>query len=134
MSYVKQTWADDETGATPITAAKLLHIEDGIAAVTTPPDATPTVKGLSQLAGDLGGTADAPTVVGGTHHTHTASQVSDSTTIGRAIVTAGSAASVRSLTGALLGTGVVEAKTITQAAYDALGGSVDASTLYLIVG
>ena len=38
--------------------------------------ATAAVPGLVQLAGDLSGTATAPTVTGGTHHGHTAGQVS----------------------------------------------------------
>lgn len=38
--------------------------------------ATGTTTGVLQLAGDLGGTATAPTVTGGTHHSHTASQIS----------------------------------------------------------
>jgi hypothetical protein len=33
MAYDKQTWADGEAGGTPITAARLLHIEQGIADV-----------------------------------------------------------------------------------------------------
>lgn len=32
MAYSEQTWADGSGGATPVTAARLLHIEDGIAA------------------------------------------------------------------------------------------------------
>lgn len=35
VSYVKQTWADDAAGATPIMAANLNHMEDGIAAAQT---------------------------------------------------------------------------------------------------
>lgn len=31
MAYTVQTWADDPIGATPITAAKLNHMEAGIA-------------------------------------------------------------------------------------------------------
>lgn len=30
MPYTKQTWADDEAGGTPLSAARLAHIEDGI--------------------------------------------------------------------------------------------------------
>lgn len=52
------------------------------------------------LAGDLGGTATAPTVIGGTHHTHTASQISDSTTVGRSLVTAVDAPTARTAIGA----------------------------------
>lgn len=36
MPYVPQTWTDGAPGGTPITAAKLNHIEAGISAVTTP--------------------------------------------------------------------------------------------------
>lgn len=36
MSYSKQTWADGELGATPITAARLNHMEDGIEAADVP--------------------------------------------------------------------------------------------------
>ncbi|MGE4428793.1 MAG: hypothetical protein AB7G37_20245, partial [Solirubrobacteraceae bacterium] len=71
----------------------------------TAPDATTTVKGIVQLAGDLGGTAAAPTVPGlagkaPSSHTHTASQVSDSTSTGRALITAADAAAARSAIGA----------------------------------
>lgn len=53
---------------TQLTAAALDHIEDGIVAASDTSaggavvDATPTVKGVVQLAGDLAGTATAPTV------------------------------------------------------------------------
>jgi hypothetical protein len=40
-------------------------------------DATASATGNVKLAGDLGGTAALPTVTGGTHHTHTSSQISD---------------------------------------------------------
>lgn len=30
MAYTKQVWRDSETGGTPITAARLNHMEDGI--------------------------------------------------------------------------------------------------------
>lgn len=30
MSYIKQTWSDGEAGGTPLTAARLNHMEDGI--------------------------------------------------------------------------------------------------------
>ena len=35
MAYTKQTWADGEEGNTPITAARLNHIEDGVSAADT---------------------------------------------------------------------------------------------------
>ncbi|MGW5514255.1 hypothetical protein [Nocardia africana] len=64
------------------------------------PDATSSVKGIIQLTGDLGGSAASPTVPGlagkaPTVHTHTASQISDSTTTGRQLVTATDAAAAR---------------------------------------
>lgn len=31
MAYVKQSWKDGKGGGTPITAARLNHIEDGVA-------------------------------------------------------------------------------------------------------
>lgn len=95
----------------------------------TPADATTTTKGVIQLAGDLGGTAAAPTVPGlagkantshthddryytetetdtllsgksATGHTHTASNISDSTTVGRSVLTATDAAAARTAIGA----------------------------------
>lgn len=36
MSYTKQTWADGPGGGTPVSAARLQHIEDGIAATDNP--------------------------------------------------------------------------------------------------
>lgn len=109
------------------------------------PDATTSVKGSIQLAGDLGGTAAAPTVPGlankvdtgdtrltnartptahatthatggtdvltpaaigaaATSHTHTAANISDSTTVGRSVLTAVDAASARTAIGAGTGT------------------------------
>lgn len=40
-----------------------------------------TTEGIVQLAGDLAGTATAPTVTGGTHHGHTSGQVSGLATV-----------------------------------------------------
>lgn len=69
------------------------------------PDATTTSKGLIQIAGDLAGTAAAPTVPGlatkaSLVHTHTASQISDSSAIGRTIIAAADATAVRTAIGA----------------------------------
>lgn len=64
------------------------------------PDATESVKGKIKLAGDLGGTADLPTVpaLSGMmviindkapiEHTHTVVDITDSTSVGRSLVTA----------------------------------------------
>lgn len=103
------------------------------------PDATTTAKGIVQLAGDLGGTAAAPTVPGlagkantsHTHstaqvtgldtalagkasssHTHPASQVSDSTTVGRSVLTAADAAAARTAIGAQV-SGAIGGVTVT---------------------
>ncbi|WP_454199607.1 hypothetical protein [Nocardia sp. Marseille-Q1738] len=69
------------------------------------PDATTSSKGIVQLAGDLGGTAASPTVPGlagkaNTAHTHTATDISDSTTVGRDVLTAASQAAARTAIGA----------------------------------
>lgn len=91
------------------------------------PDATTSVKGKLKLAGDLGGTADAPTVpglanksnTGHTHaitdvsgldvalagksptgHAHAATDISDSTTVGLSVLKALNATAARSAIGA----------------------------------
>lgn len=69
------------------------------------PDADATTKGILQLAGDLGGTAASPTVPGlagkaNASHTHVATDVSDSTATGRAVLTAADAAAARTAIGA----------------------------------
>ncbi|NEW27233.1 hypothetical protein [Nocardia cyriacigeorgica] len=69
------------------------------------PDATASVKGLVQLAGDLGGTAAAPTVPGlagkaPAVHTHPATDIVDSSAVGRAVLTAANAADARTAIGA----------------------------------
>ncbi|WP_280438937.1 hypothetical protein [Nocardia cyriacigeorgica] len=69
------------------------------------PDATASVKGIIQLAGDLGGTAAAPTVPGlagkaPTVHTHPATDITDSSAIGRSVLTAATQAAARSAIGA----------------------------------
>lgn len=62
MAYTKQSWVDGD-GTRPLSAARLTHIEDGIGgAHALAADATTTTKGVVQLAGDLAGTATAPTV------------------------------------------------------------------------
>lgn len=62
MSYDKQTWADGSGGGTPITAARLGHIEDGIEAAHDlgTSDATPDtiVRRAPANGGDLGGWAE----------------------------------------------------------------------------
>jgi hypothetical protein len=92
MAYVKQTWVDGQAGGTPVSAARLNHMEDGIEAASTgggagtvtsvngvgpdgtgnvvitagdvTPDADSATKGKIQLTKGLTGTADAPDVVG----------------------------------------------------------------------
>lgn len=94
------------TGQTPVKASDAdldtAWADPGAASV---PDATSTTKGKLQLAGDLAGTAAAPTVPGlagkaDTGHTHPASDVSDSTATGRAVLTAADAATARGAIGA----------------------------------
>jgi hypothetical protein len=208
VAYTPQTWADGESGQTPITATRLTAIETGIQAAaatadtaaataatkvdptslpeavqdivgtmivagtnvtkvyddnagtvtisatasggSTVSDATTGTKGIIQLAGDLAGTAAAPTVPGlagkvdttdprlsdartPTAHTHTAAQISNSTATGQSLVTAADAAAARTTLGAPLGTGVTEIRVLTAAAYAALG-TKNATTLYFVVG
>lgn len=69
------------------------------------PDADATTKGILRLTGDLGGTADTPTVPGlagkaDAVHTHVATDISDSTATGRSVLTAANAAGARSAIGA----------------------------------
>lgn len=69
------------------------------------PDADATTKGILQLAGDLGGTATSPTVPGlsgkaNTVHTHTATDITDSTAVGRDVLTAATQAAGRTAIGA----------------------------------
>lgn len=66
-------------------------------------------------------------------HTHTASQISDSTSIGRSVLTSADAAAVRTAISAPFGNGITEVRLLTQATYDGLG-SWSSSTLYVIVG
>jgi hypothetical protein len=48
MTYTKQTWVDGVAGNTPINAAALGHIEDGIAAAHA---AVPFLNGVQNAAG-----------------------------------------------------------------------------------
>lgn len=63
----------------------------------------------------------------------TAANISDSTTIGRSVLTAADAAAVRTAISAPFGNGITEVRLLTQATYDGLG-SWSSSTLYVIVG
>lgn len=100
------------------------------------PDATTTTKGVVQLAGDLGGTATAPTVPGlagkaNSTHTHTAATISDLTEVVQDLVAA--------LFGAGTHTGITftyndAGQAISAAVTAAPGGSVDAETVRDIVG
>ncbi|MET7752298.1 MULTISPECIES: hypothetical protein [Actinomycetes] len=69
------------------------------------PDASGTVKGILKIAGDLGGDANTPTVpaLAGKAplvHSHVAADISDSSTVGRNVLTASTQASARSAIGA----------------------------------
>jgi hypothetical protein len=93
--------------------------------------------GTTAAAGNDSRLSDARTP---TAHTHTASQVSDSTTVGRAVLTAADAAAARTATGAGRvdssdGT-VLNIVKITAAAHAALvsAGTTVATTQYNIVG
>lgn len=60
MPYTKQNWIDGAAGATPVSAARLNYMEQGIFDAYDPP-ATDTVAGLVKLTYGLGGTSDKPT-------------------------------------------------------------------------
>ncbi|AKU42458.1 capsid decoration protein [Mycobacterium phage Simpliphy] len=72
MAYTPKTWADGVDGGTPITAAELNRMEAGI-------------EGATETAED---------------HTHTASEISDATSVGRSVLTATDAATARTAIGA----------------------------------
>lgn len=82
MSYTKQSWADDAAGNTPINAARLSHIEDGIAAATATADgAAPAGHTHADLTSAIATKADAAAVTtalagkSDTSHTHTKANV-----------------------------------------------------------
>lgn|SRR5690606_731489 len=72
MAYSKQTWVNGEAGATPLSAARLNHLEDGVAAVdaalTDKQDAGDYVTG-AELSSELASKADAS-------HTHVPGDIS----------------------------------------------------------
>lgn len=55
MAYAKQAWTNDDP-ATPVSAARLTHIEDGIAAIelTPGPEGPPGKDGSKGAKGDPG--------------------------------------------------------------------------------
>ncbi len=123
----------------------------------TPADASTTSKGVVQLAGDLGGTAAAPTVPGlagkaNTSHTHNAADINAGTvaiariptgTTGSTValgnhVHSGYAATSHThqasdLSGVVASTSVSSIVRLTQAAYDGLGVK-DPMALYVVSG
>lgn len=104
VSYGGSSWVAKtaSTGVTPVEGASwtLLAAQGPSGSVSGVPDATTTANGIVRLAGDISGTAAAPTVTGGTHHGHTASQISDATTVGRALMVAVDGAAARTAIGA----------------------------------
>ncbi|WP_255800864.1 head fiber protein [Mycobacteroides abscessus] len=88
MPYTKQTWADGAAGGTPLTAARLSHIEDGIDAATTAAEAADSV---------------------------TAASITDATAVGRNVLKAADQAAARTAIGAgtsnlVVGTAATDAK------------------------
>jgi len=108
------------------------------------PDATAVLKGKLQLAGDLGGTASAPTVPGlagkaATVHTHTASQITDFAAAADARVTAGIAAWVGAAPAALdtldeLAQAIDDDVNFSTTIMTALGGKASAASVTAIDG
>lgn len=69
MSYNKQTWADGDTGGTPISATRLNYIENGIAAAASTADAAASTanaaipaaqKGVANGVASLDSTGNVP--------------------------------------------------------------------------
>jgi hypothetical protein len=56
VAYTQQTWADNAAGGTPVSAARLTHIEQGIGAVDTALTTAPSIDELftSTALGDVG--------------------------------------------------------------------------------
>lgn len=119
LGYSKQTWIDDNPN-TPLSAARMGYIEDGIEAAAAAADdastaasdavaavgaglaeakaranhtGTQAISTVSGLQSALDGKADAS-------HTHSISQVSDASAVGQAVVIAADAAAARAAIGA----------------------------------
>jgi|GEM_PF-5723052 len=67
------------TPTNPTDASTKAYVDTQVSSVATTPDATTSVKGKVQLAGDLGGTAASPTVPGLTGKASTATTISAGT-------------------------------------------------------
>jgi len=83
VAFTPKTWQNHPSTATPITAAELNRIEQGVAEAATAADVT-------ALAGEVAGKAPAS-------HAHPMSQVSDMSTLGRALGAAAAPATARQL-------------------------------------
>ena len=68
MAYTPKTWADGEAGGTPITAAELNRIEQGIDDAHAATGGPVSVSDVTGLQGELDGKA-------AVDHTHTAAEV-----------------------------------------------------------
>lgn len=95
-------------------------------------DATTSAKGIVQLAGDLGGTAAAPTVPGlagkaALVHGHVSTQITDASTIGLQVLTATDAPTLRGYIGA--GTSNLVIGTTTGTAKDGAWSPPDATNV-----
>lgn len=145
QTLIKQSSTDADAEWTTLTKASV-----GLALVNNTSDENKPISALQQEALDekanavhshaitnitgLQGALDAKSDDG---HEHTASEISNSTTIGRSLITAASATDARNAIGAGIGNVVgVDVNTIlkmTRAEFDALA-TKDASTMYLIRG
>jgi len=95
MTYTNQTWVDLPAQDTPINAVRLGHIEQGIF------DAH-GLAAVQSVAGKTGAVSLVPTDVGAAaaSHTHTSGNITDTTTVGRALMTAVDGNAARALIGA----------------------------------
>lgn len=87
MSYDLQTWTNGQPGGTPLSATRLQHIEDGLAALDA-------LK-VDQVYVDSNLAAKAPLV-----HTHLVADLGDASSIGRLLLHADDAPTARTLIGA----------------------------------
>lgn len=112
----------------------------GNVAIPAATDATVSAKGVVQLAGDLGGTAAAPTVPGlagkaALAHTHAAADVDSGASSDGQVLTSDGAggAAWEPLPPGVQGVGVSTVWAGSQAAYDAIS-TPDPNTLYFVTG
>ena len=113
----------------PTQNAVKVYVDSQVANAT--PDATTTVKGKLQLAGDLGGTADAPTVPGLANKENAANKSTD-TSLGNSDILFPTQKAVKTYVDNLVSSGVADATTSDKGKIQLAGdlsGTADAPTV-----